>query len=179
MNTKRRTNQGGSVAAFLIVAALLSAVVIAGAFAIQKRGESVRTNQPVAQQRDTPKQEQKKTTTEQTEADKQKAEEAKKTAEAKQAAEQKAAADKKAAELKQTEAAKQQAAADAEKKRQQAQATQQPAVIPQTSTAQTAKSLPQTGPSDMLPEFIGGAILLGIILAYLKSYRYRFGSLLR
>ncbi len=178
MNTNRRTNQGGSVATFLIVAALLSAVVIAGAFAIQKRGAHVRTNEPIAQQATdtTPQKTDEQSKAQQSGSDKQKAEadEAAKQAEAKKAQEQKAAADKKIQEQKQADAAKQAAAAEAEKKRQQ----EQQAVIPQTSTAPTAKSLPQTGPSDALPEFVGAAILLGVLIAYLKSYRHRFGSLL-
>lgn len=176
MYSSRRTNQGGSVAIFLIVAALLSAAVIGGTYAIQKRGAHVRTNEPIAKQTDQSKQtSDDQTKNQQSDAEKQKAEAeaAAKQAEAKKAQEQKAAADKKAADQKQAEVAKQAAAAEAEKKR------QQQAVIPQTNTAPAANSLPQTGPTDAVPEFIGGAILIGALIAYLKSYRHRFGSLLR
>lgn len=175
MNTNRRTNQGGSVAVFLIVATLLSAAVIGGAYAIQKRGAHVRTNEPIAQQTDASKQKTgEQASKQQTDDEKKKADaEAAKQAEDKKAQEQKVAAEKKAEAQKQADAAKQ-AAADAEKKR-----AQQQAVIPQTSTAPTTGNLPQTGPSDAFPEFIGAAILLGVLIAYLKSYRHRFGSLLR
>jgi Flp pilus assembly protein TadB len=166
------------MAIFLIGAVILSIAVIGGAYALQQRGAQVRTNEPIAQQRDT-NESQNNQSQQQSEEDKQKAEAEKKAAEAKKAEEQKAAADKKAEqERAAAEAQKQQAAAEAEKKRQQA-AAQQPASIPQTSTAPTANTLPQTGPSESLPEFIGAALLLGAVIAYLKSYRHRFGSLLK
>ncbi|MFZ1360745.1 MAG: LPXTG cell wall anchor domain-containing protein [Candidatus Saccharimonadales bacterium] len=165
MQVTTRANQGGSVAIFLIVSAILALAVIGGMYALQKRDTQTQiagstgadTSQQAGEQSDS--------TAKDSAAQKaaQAQEEQKKQAQQKQAAdkkaqEEKAAADKKAAD----EAARQQAA------------------IPQTSTAPAVSSdkLPQTGPSDTLWQVVGGAILLGVTLAYLKSYQYRFGSLL-
>lgn len=189
MQVNRRTAQRGSVATFLVVAAVLAAIVIGGAFALQQRSAQVRTGESIAQQSDESSEGAGSDTTQQQSSDEQaqqKAdEEAKKQAEAKQAEEQKAAAEKQAAEQKAAEAQKQQAdaaataAAEAEKKRQQEQVAAQ-AAIPQTGvTPSTAGSLPQTGPSETIAQLIGVTILLGVVLAYLKSYRHRFGSILK
>jgi NhaP-type Na+/H+ or K+/H+ antiporter len=62
-----------------------------------------------------------------------------------------------------------------------------PAVSSPSPTPGTGKSpsspstkggtLPSTGPSDDLMGAVGFAILLGVIIAYLRSYKFRFGSL--
>ncbi|MDB5176903.1 MAG: hypothetical protein JWN75_571 [Candidatus Saccharibacteria bacterium] len=41
----------------------------------------------------------------------------------------------------------------------------------------TGVPLPKTGPSDDLLGATGFAILLGVVIAYLRSYKFRFGSL--
>jgi LPXTG-motif cell wall-anchored protein len=39
--------------------------------------------------------------------------------------------------------------------------------------------IPKTGPSDNLLGVISFAVLLGMVIAYLRSYRYRFGTFRR
>ncbi len=172
MQVNRRTAQRGSVATFLVVAAVLAAIVIGGAFALQQRSAQVRTGESIAQQSDESSEGTGSGSAQQQSSDEQaqqKAdEEAKKQAEAKQAEAQKQQADAAAT-----------AAAEAEKKRQQEQVAAQ-ATIPQTGvTPSTTGSLPQTGPSETIAQLIGVTILLGVVLAYLKSYRHRFGSILK
>lgn len=179
MDTTKRTNQGGSIAVFLIVSVVLAAGVIGGMYFVQQRGAHVRTNEPISQTNPPkPADEQKKPAEEQKPS-----EEEKKQAEQQKAeAEKQAAAKKQEEQQKKAEADKQAAAAEAEKKRQaeqQAAAPAPPSNIPQTSTAPTAGNLPQTGPEDSMPQVLAGAILLGVLIAYLKSYRHRFGSLFR
>lgn len=182
MDTSRRTNQGGSIAVFLIVSVILAVGVIGGVYFVQQRGTHVRTNEPIAQNNPPKPAEQQKAPAE---------EAATSDDEKKQAEQQKAEADKQAAEKKRAEErqkkaeAEKQAAAEAEKKRQAEQSAAQsaapapPSDIPQTSTAPRASNLPQTGPEDSMPQIVAGAVLLGVLIAYLKSYRHRFGSLFR
>lgn len=184
MHNPVRTNQRGSMAVYVIVTVALAAAVISGMYFAQKRGESIRSTAPLAQNGQTSQQ-----SNNQDDAAK-KADEQKKSEQAKQEEEkQKADAEEKkkdeaqAAQKKQqeAEAKKRQEADAAQKQAAERQTTQQvPATVPQTSTApQSTERLPQTGPSDHLPEVIAGAVLLAVVGAYLKSYRYRFGSILR
>jgi len=41
----------------------------------------------------------------------------------------------------------------------------------------TGVPLPHTGPSDDIVGAVGFAVLLGVVIAYLRSYKFRFGSL--
>ncbi len=66
------------------------------------------------------------------------------------------------------------------------QATPTPSKTPSTQPSpsktplpSTGVPLPTTGPSDNLLSAIGFAILLGVSIAYLRSYKFRFGSLRR
>jgi uncharacterized surface anchored protein len=170
----KRTNQSGSIAVFAIVAVLLAAAVVGGVYFVHQRGENARQGQPVAQapatdqQTDEQKKQQEQQKQQQQAADdakKKQEAEAKKQAEAQKQAQQKAQQD--AEQKKQQEAQK------------QAQQKQQ-AAIPQTSTApQPTEKLPTTGPEDHLVEIAAGGVLIAMIGMYLKSYRHRFGSLLR
>src|SRR3990167_6088779 len=64
--------------------------------------------------------------------------------------------------------------------KQQQSTTDEAKPMPQTSTApQVAAPLPQTGPSDWLTQALTVGVLVAAIGIYLKSYRHRFGSLLR
>ncbi len=179
MYTSRRTNQGGSVVVFLIVSVILAAGVIGGIYAVQQRGAHVRTNdEQIAKQGDTQQSQQKAEDTKNAddEAAKKQAEQ---QAADKKAAEQKQAQERQQAEQKKADADKK-AAAEEQKRQQAEQQSRQAAdTIPQTSTAPAAGSLPHTGPEESFIRVIGGATLLGILIAYLKSYRHRFGSLLR
>jgi LPXTG-motif cell wall-anchored protein len=174
MYSNKRTSQGGSAAVFLIVSVLLAAAVVGGMYAVQKRGSQAREVQPIAQ---TSTNEQKQESNNQTqEAEQQKQAEAQK----------KAAADKQAQAdaLKKAEADKK-AQADAEKKRQEAaqkaqQAPAPAATIPQTGVvSQPADKLPTTGPESNLMQLLAAGVLVAMVGAYLKSYRYRFGSVAR
>lgn len=184
MHNPARTNQSGSMAVYAIIAIVLAAAVISGVYFAQKRGESLRSTAPLAQNGQTSQQ----SKTEDEAA--KRAEEQKKSEQAKQAAEKQKAdseakkkAEEQATQKRQQEAEvkKRQEAAAAQKKAAEEKAAQQvPATVPQTSTAPpSTERLPQTGPSDHLPEVIAGAVLLAVAFAYLKSYRYRFGSILR
>ncbi len=172
MQTTTRTNQGGSVAVFLVVSAVFAMAVIVGMYAVQKRNDQIQSA-PVAGQGTSSNTKEQTKTPSPDEADKRHADE--KAAADKQAAQQKAAAEKKANDEK---VAQQKAASDEAARQKQAQhdAANQQATIPQTSTA--TSHLPQTGPSDTTWQVVGGAVLLGAVIAYLKSYHYRFGSLL-
>lgn len=181
MQYGRRTNQGGSVAVFAIVAFLLSAAVIGGVYLVQKRGYQVRSGQPIMETvtQPQPSDEQKKADEEKTQQEQQK------TEADKQVAEQKAADDKKKAdEQKRLEAEKQKAAEAERQRQQQAQANNQAptpqATVPQTGVApQPTEQLPTTGPEENLIQVAAGGIMLALVMAYLKSYRHRFGSLLK
>jgi LPXTG-motif cell wall-anchored protein len=181
MYSNKRTNQGGSVAVFLIVSVLLAVAVVGGMYAVQKRGSQAREVQPIAQ---TPTNEQKQETNNQA----QEAEQQKQAAEAEKQAEtqKKAAADKQAqADAQKKAEADKKAQADAEKKRQEAaqkagQAPAPAATIPQTGvTSQPTDKLPTTGPESNLMQLLAGGVLVAMVGAYLKSYRYRFGSVVR
>lgn len=173
MQQGRYTTQGGSIAVFAIVAVVLSIALIGAVFVAQKRGYQVRSDQPIMEVADDAANqpaEQPQPSEQQSDAEK-------------QAAEQKAAQEKAAAEAEQKRVeAEKQAAAEAERQRQaQAQAQQQaaaaPAEVPHTGAAPQA--LPTTGPADNLMQLIAGGIMVALVAAYLKSYRYRFGSLLK
>lgn len=178
MQQGRHTTQGGSIAVFAIVAVLLSAALVTAVFVVQKRGYQVRINQPIMEVADNSSDqpaEQSQQAPQQTDAEKQAADQ--------RAAEQKAADDKKKAEAEQKRVeAEKQAAAEVERQRQvQAQVQQQaaaaPAEVPHTGAAPQA--LPTTGPADNLMQLIAGVIMVALVAAYLKSYRHRFGSLLK
>ena len=176
MYSAERTNQGGSVAVFLIVSVVLAAAVIGGVYFVQQRGAHVRTNEPIARQDAAQKQQDDQA---KTDADKQKADQeaAKRAEDEKKQQIAKDEAAKKAEEQKKAEAEKQQQITA--QQQEQAAAREGATAIPQTSTAPQASKLPQTGPEDTFPQVLAGATLLAILLAYLKSYRHRFGSLLR
>lgn len=171
MYNDTRTNQAGSIAIFLVVTVLLAFGVVGGSYLVQKRGVSARSQMPVlegATSEQKPQEDSNKNnensqsnTQAQQEAAK-KAEEDRKKSEA-AAAEKKAQADKEAKQKAEQEAAK------------QAPATS----VPQTSTAPQspeAQHLPTTGPAENFIAVIGASILLGAVIAYLKSYKFRFGS---
>ncbi len=178
MQYGRRTNQGGSVALFAIVAILLSAAVVGGVYLVQKRGYQVRSSQPIMETATQPQ-----PSDEQQKADEEKKQQEQQKAEAdKQAAEQKAADDKKKAdEQKRVEEEKKKAAAAEQQRQQQAQANNQAqTTVPQTGISpQAAEHLPTTGPEENLMQVAAAGIMLAIVVAYLKSYRHRFGSLLK
>lgn len=173
MYSNKRTNQGGSVAVFLIVSVLLAAAVVGGVYFVHQRGEQVRSVQPIAQQ-PTPAAQNKPQQNAQDPDAAKKQEEARKQAEAmKQAEEAKKKADQ---EAKQKQAQEQAAKEEQAKKQQAAQnLPQQPTPVPQTGTGH----LPTTGPSDTLMQLIAAGVMIAIVGAYLRSYKYRFGSLLR
>lgn len=171
MYNDTRTNQAGSIAIFLVVTVLLAFAVVGGSYLVQKRGVSARSQMPVlegATSEQKPQEDSNKNsensqsnTQAQQEAAK-KAEEDRKKSEA-AAAEKKAHVDKEAKQKAEQEAAK------------------QPPVtsVPQTSTApqsSEAQHLPTTGPTENFIAVIGASILLGAVVAYLKSYKFRFGS---
>ena len=174
MQQGRYTTQGGSIAVFAIVAVVLSIALIGAVFVAQKRGYQVRSDQPIMEVADDAANqpaEQPQPSEQQSDAEK-------------QAAEQKAAQEKAAAEAEQKRVeAEKQAAAEAERQRQaqtpaqQQQAAAAPAEVPHTGAAPQA--LPTTGPADNLMQLIAGGIMVALVAAYLKSYRYRFGSLLK
>lgn len=171
MYSNKRTNQGGSVAVFLIVSVLLAAAVIGGVYFVHQRGEQVRSVQPIAQQ-PTPQNQPQQGTQQDPDAAK-KQEEARKQAEAaKQAEEAKKKADQ---ETKQKQAQEQAAKEQAEKQRAAQNKPPQPTTVPQTGTGH----LPDTGPSDTLMQLVAAGIMIAIVGAYLRSYRHRFGSILR
>lgn len=180
MNTTVRTNQGGSVAVFLIVSVVLAAAVIGGSYALQQRGEYARTNEPVPVQKNETSETDKNKQDARAEVEKQKEAQEKTERETaqKQADEKKRVEEQRKLDAQKKEDAQKRTAAEEAKKNQEQQAATAQ-TIPQTSTAPSAKSLPQTGPEDTLPQFVGVAILLAVLIAYLKSYRHRFGSLLR
>lgn len=165
MYTNGRTNQRGSIAIFLVVSVLFASAVVGGAYLLQQRGAHVREAEPIAQNKSN--QDQSKEDTQKQAAEDQ----------AKQQAEQQAQAEKQAAEARKKAEAEKTAAAEAEKRRQQEQRAA--ASIPQTGVTPQASHLPQTGPEDYMAQVISGAVLFGVVFAYLKSYRHRFGSLLR
>lgn len=183
MYSDKRTNQGGSVAVFLIVSVVLAATVIGGIYVVHQRGEQARTMQPIAQQSNKNDQQPdpQPQPTQQSQDEAKKQEEARKQAEAakqaetaKKAEEAKKKADQEAAvKQRQDQAAKEQA-------QKQAAAQNTPAVpVPQTGYSPDTSHLPTTGPEDTLPQLIAGGVMIAIIGAYLRSYRHRFGSLLR
>lgn len=171
MERGRNTTQNGSIAVFAIVAVMLSAAVIGGVYLVQKRGYQTRIAQPIME-----------VGTEQApqDSDTQQDQAAQQSEEQKRAAEQKAADDKKQAEAEQQRvAAEKQATAEAERQRQAQQqaAAATPAEVPHTGAA--PQSLPTTGPADNLMRLAAGGIMVALVAAYLKSYRHRFGSLLK
>lgn len=177
--TQRQTSQSGSIAAFLMVGIVLAGLVIGGVYLAHQRGEVARAGEPTpapvavhhenTSTNNTSSDQQQKTA-EQEAADKKAAEQKA----AQQKADEQAAADKKAAEQK---AADQKAA-----EQEAAQAPTAVATVPQTgrvAAPETADQLPVTGPADGLLQVLAGGILIGGVIAYLRSYRYRFGSLFR
>lgn len=165
MYSNKRTNQGGSVAVFLIVSVLLAAAVIGGVYFVHQRGEQVRSVQPIAQQ-PTPQNQPQQGTQQDPDAAKKQAEAAKQAEEAKKKADQ---------ETKQKQAQEQAAKEQAEKQRAAQNKPSQPTTVPQTGTGH----LPDTGPSDTLMQLVAAGIMIAIVGAYLRSYRHRFGSILR
>ena len=172
MYNDTRTNQAGSIAIFLVVTVLLAFAVVGGSYLVQKRGVSARSQMPVlegATSEQKPQEDSNKNsensqsnTQAQQEAAK-KAEEDRRKSEAAAAAEKKAQADKEAKQKAEQEATKQPPATS----------------VPQTSTApqsSEAQHLPTTGPTENFIAVIGASILLGAVVAYLKSYKFRFGS---
>lgn len=178
MYSDKRANQSGSVAVFLIVSVVLAAAVIGGVYFVHQRGAQVRTAQPVAQQSST--NDRQPDPQPQPTGDAKQQEEARKQAEAaKQAEEAKKKADQEAKQ-RQDQLAKEQAQKQAA---QQAPAqTPVPQTGPSTPASQTPEPsghLPTTGPEDTLLQLLAGGSMIAILGAYLRSYRHRFGSLLR
>ena len=180
MYSDRQTSQGGSVAIFLIVAAVFVALVVGGMYAVQNRSKQAQTATPA------PVAQNPASTTSPQQSDQQKqADEAKKKQQEQQAAAdaQKKAQEQALAEKQAQEAKKKQE----EQAKQNAAKAQAPATVPQTSTAPapsaatapSSSNLPTTGPEDNLIQVVGGGVMVAILGAYLKSYRHRFGSLLR
>lgn len=173
MERGRNTTQSGSIAVFAIVAVLLSAAVIGCVYLVQKRGYQARASQPIMEvdTQQTPAE----SNTQQNQNDDRQSEEERRAAEQADADEKKRAEE---VERKRIEA-EQRAAAEAERQR-QAQADQQsatPAEVPHTGAA--PQELPTTGPADTLMQVVAGGSMVAVVMAYLKSYRYRFGSLLK
>lgn len=179
MYSDRQTSQSGSVAIFLIVTAVFVALVVGGMYAVQNRSKQSQATTPA------PTAQNPASTSSPQPSDQQKqADEAKKKQQEQQAAEeQRKAQDKAQAEKQAWEAKKKQD----ELARQNAAKAQTPAAVPQTSTAPappaatapSSNNLPTTGPEENLIQLIAGGIMVAMLGAYLKSYRHRFGSLLR
>lgn len=181
MYSDRRTSQGGSVAVFLIVSVVLAAAVIGGVYFVHQRGDQVRSVQPIAHQPNKTDQ-QPDQQKQQSDDEAKKQEEARKQAEAtKQAEEAKKKADQEAKQ-RQEQAAKEKEQAEKQRIAQNNAQTNVPQTGPSASTAQPnagTNHLPTTGPEDTLPQLVAAGVLIAIVAAYLRSYRHRFGSLLR
>jgi outer membrane biosynthesis protein TonB len=169
MYSDTRTNQGGSVAIFLLVSVMLAIAVIGGVYVAQKRGLDARAAQPIMEV--TPESQSNKTPTPaQTEQQKQAAEKQKQQAEA----------DKQAAAAKQAEELKKKQAQEAAQKQQAAANAQTPAApTPQATVVPQTAHLPTTGPAENFAQVIAAGLIVAVVIAYFRSYKFRFGSYLK
>lgn len=182
---QRQTDQSGSVAAFLVVGIVLAGLVIGGVYMAHQRGESARsgdTSAPVAvhQDKKTNNQSSKNTSDTGNEQAAKQQREKEQVAEQKRQEEARAQAEEKAKQ----EKAKEEEAKRLTQSTAPTSTAQTPAMtIPQTGRTTTPEAvvgqLPATGPMDTTLQVLAGAILAGGVIAYLRSYRSRFGSLFR
>jgi LPXTG-motif cell wall-anchored protein len=136
-NRQTRTNEGGSVASFIVIGVILAAIVVGGIYVVQKRGENSPAVSPTATS---------------------------------------------------SPSASPSVASSSDPSPPAVspgtQATPTPSKSPSTQPSKTplpstGVPLPTTGPSDNILSVIAFAVLLGVSIAYLRSYRFRFGSLRR
>lgn len=158
----RQTNQSGSVVAFLVVGAVLASLLVGGIYFVNQRGNIARSGEsgPVAVTSDkkTEGNGTKKETSPSSTPQPAKNDDAK----------------KETTPSRSTTPAPTQSSTTP-----QASAPTQVPTTGRTAPVEVQGQLPVTGPMDTAAQVAAGAILLAGVIAYLKSYRYRFGSLFR